>query len=320
MNTLRSSGTLPVDPPALTREASRRNRADASPELRSALSRLAALEVELASSRRELLDSRRQVEVLSGANDDLKQHVARYGRAAASHPSHDTACTRTANDLTHGLGEQHAALVQRLLAKRVHVPKGEVLYGAGAPCRGLYVVRNGSLKTILISRDGQTQIGDFHIAGDLLGLDGMFAGVHHCQAVALEDTDVSHLPIDQLDDLARACDPFRRNLYNALAHECVRAHALMLTLGTGRADQRVAGYLLEVSRRLHAIGYSSSELNLRMTRYEIGSYLGLKLETVSRLLSKLHREGTIRVTGRAVRLLNREALQQIADGDTLTSA
>jgi CRP/FNR family transcriptional regulator, anaerobic regulatory protein len=89
----------------------------------------------------------------------------------------------------------------------------------------------------------------------------------------------------------------------------------MLTLGSGRADQRVAGYLLEVSRRLHAIGYSSSELNLRMTRYEIGSYLGLKLETVSRLLSRLHRDGTIRVTGRAVRLLDREALQQIADGD-----
>ncbi len=315
MKTLRGTGPLPGDSSRPARDASRRNRTAVSPQLHSALSRLSVLQFELTSSRQELLDSRRQVEMLSSANDELKQHVAQYGREVASHVGNNAACTRIANELTHGLGEEFSAQVQRLLAKRVHVPKGEVLYGAGASCKGLFVVRNGSLKSVLISKDGQTQIGDFHIAGDLVGLDGMFAGVHHCQAVALEDTDVNHMPLDQLDELAQACDRFRHNLYSALAQECVRAYALMLTLGTGRADQRVAGYLLEVSRRLHAIGYSSSELNLRMTRYEIGSYLGLKLETVSRLLSRLHREGTIRVTGRAVRLVNREALQQIADGD-----
>lgn len=315
MKSLHDSDILIGDRWPLPRDASRRKRPPVSSQLRSALARLSTLQAELTSSRQDLLDTRRQVEVLSSANDNLKQRAAQYDRDVASHLGNSTASTRIANNLTGGLGEQYSTLVQRLLAKRVHVPKGEVLYGAGAQCAALYVVRNGSLKTVLNSKDGQAQIGDFHIAGDLVGLDGMFAGVHHCQAVALEDTDVNQLPIDQVDDLARACDQFRQNLYSALAQECVRAHALMLTLGTGRAEQRVAGYLLEVSRRLHAIGYSSNELNLRMTRYEIGSYLGLKLETVSRLLSRLHREGIIRVTGRAVRLLNRETLQQIADGD-----
>jgi hypothetical protein len=196
MKTLRVSDPRAGDRSPVARGASRRKRAPASLQLRSALSRLSVLQSELTSSRQELLDSRRQVEVLSIANEDLKQHVAQYGRKVASHVGNPAACTRTANELTRGLGDEFSAQVQRLLAKRVHVPKGEVLFGAGASCKGLYVVRNGSLKTILISKDGQTQIGDFHIAGELVGLDGMFAGVHHCQAVALEDTDVNHMPFD----------------------------------------------------------------------------------------------------------------------------
>lgn len=106
--------------------------------------------------------------------------------------------------MTHGLGAEFSSQVELLLAKRVRVPKSGMLFGAGAPCRGLYAVRNGSLKTVLVARDGQTQIGDTPIHGDLVGLVGL----------------------------------------------------------AGRADQRVAGFLLEVSRRLHAIGYSSTELNL----------------------------------------------------------
>lgn len=315
MKTRCDSASRPDQRSPVTRDASRRKRSVTSSQLASALLRLSSMDAELTSSRQELVACRRQLEILGGANDDLKQQVATYAREAARQVGDDTTCIRTTNDLTHGLGAQFSMQVERLLAKRLRVAKGKELFGAGTPCRGLYVVRNGSLKSVLVSKDGQTQIGDFHISGDLLGLDGMFAGVHHCQTVALEDTDVTYLPLEQVDDLARTCDVFRRNLYHAMGHECVRAYAVMLTLGTGRADQRVAGFLLEVARRLHAIGYSSTELNLRMTRYEIGSYLGLKLETVSRLFSRLHREGRIRVTGRAVALLDRDALQQIADGD-----
>jgi CRP/FNR family transcriptional regulator len=315
MSSLRGLGTRPDSSSPRAREASRRNHARASPLLQSALSRLSTLQVELASSRQQLLDFRRQVESLCGENDRLKRCVAHGDRDAASQSRSNPTCTGIANELTQGLGEEFSGSVRRLLATRVHVRKGEVLFGAGASCAGLYVVRNGSLKTVLLSKDGQTQISAFHLAGDLVGLDGMFAREHDCQVVALEDSDVNHMPLDQLDELARACDHFRQNLYRSLAQEFVRAHALMLSLGTSRADQRVAGYLLEVSRRLHAIGYSSTELNLRMTRREIGSYLGLKLETVSRLLSRLHREGTIGISGRAVRLFNRETLQRIADGE-----
>jgi CRP/FNR family transcriptional regulator, anaerobic regulatory protein len=315
MDPLRGSAVRHGDISPLTHEASRRNRVAGSPQLRSALSRVSALQVELTSNRQELLEFRTQVAKLSGKNDQPMRRVAQFEGKAAS-PIRNGSAFIIANVLTRGLGEDFSDWVRLLLATRVHVRRGEVLFRTGAPCRGLYVVRNGSLKTVLIAKNGKTQIGGFHLAGDLVGLDSMFGRMHQSQVVALEDTDTSHMPLEHVDFLARACERFRHNLYTALAAESARAHALVLTLGTGRADQRVAGFLLELSRRFHAIGYSSSEFNLRMTRCEIGSYLGLKLETVSRLFSRLHRDGIIGVDGRAVRLFNRKTLQQIADDDT----
>jgi CRP/FNR family transcriptional regulator len=151
------------------------------------------------------------------------------------------------------------------------------------------------------------------MAGETIGMDGIGTDIHECEAVALEDTEVCRMPFEQLENLARLSDEFGRTLHKLLSRESARLHALMIILGTMRAEQRLAGFLLELSQRYRARGYSSSEFVLRMTREEIGSYLGLKLETVSRLFSRFQHEGLLQVQGRSVKLLDRTALRQLID-------
>ena len=144
-------------------------------------------------------------------------------------------------------------------------------------------------------------------------MDGIGTDVHGCQATALEETEVCPLPFDQIEALARFSNPFGRNLYRLLSQESARAHTLMIVLGTMRAEQRLAVFLLDLSQRYRAHGYSSCEFVLRMTREEIGSYLGLTLETVSRLFSRFQREGLFQVQGRTVKLLDRDAVSRLID-------
>ena len=125
------------------------------------------------------------------------------------------------------------------------------------------------------------------------------------------------MPFDQLENLARVSGEFGRTLHKLLSQDNARLRAMMIILGTMRAEQRLAAFLLELSQRYRARGYSSCEFALRMTREEIGSYLGLKLETVSRLFSRFQQEGLLQVRGRDVKLLDRIALRQLIDGDVL---
>jgi CRP/FNR family transcriptional regulator len=147
--------------------------------------------------------------------------------------------------------------------------------------------------------------------GDLIGLDGIGNDRHGCQAIALEDTEVCALPFDRIEELARSMPPLQHNLHRFLSKEISRDHNIMLLLGSMRADERLAVFLLNLADRYRRRGYSSTEYVLRMTREEIGSYLGLKLETVSRLFSRFQEEGLIQVQGRAVKLLDPGALKQI---------
>ena len=220
---------------------------------------------------------------------------------------------RTDFCLSAGLGPDAAPHIKQILASRLRFRKGDQLYRVGDGFNALYAIRAGTCKTVLLARDGHDQIAGYHIVGDIIGIDGVGTDIHECQATALEDMDVCPLPFDQLENLARLSDPFRHNLHKLLSQESARAHALMLVLGTMRAEQRLAVFLLDLSQRYHARGYSSCEFVLRMTREEIGSYLGLKLETVSRLFSRFQREGLIQVQGRAVKLLDRLALSRLAD-------
>ena len=210
-----------------------------------------------------------------------------------------------------GLEPDAMRQLDELVTSRVKLKKSETLYRAGDAFSALYAIRLGSCKTTVLAEDGREQVSGYHMLGEIIGMDGIGTNRHGCQAVALEDTELCVLPFDHLEELAHSIAPLQRNLYQFLSREIARDHNIMLLLGSMRADERLAVFLLNLSQRYRQRGYSSIEFVLRMTREEIGSYLGLKLETVSRLFSRFQEEGLIQVQGRAIKLLDIPALKQL---------
>lgn len=219
-----------------------------------------------------------------------------------------TQCAMHAFCVTHTTGLPGDGM---LAVSRVRLRKGDTLIRAGEAFTALYAVRSGTCKSVLVTPDGQEQIVDCHIAGDIVGTDGIADGVHDCGVSALEDSELCVLPFEHLEALARTSKDFQRNLHALLSREICRERKTMLILGTMRAEQRLAAFLLDLADRYSARGYSASEVVLRMTREDIGRHLGMKLETVSRLFSRFDQEGLIQVRGREVKLVDRRALQQL---------
>ena len=207
-----------------------------------------------------------------------------------------------------GLEPEALRQLDAVVANRIKLKKGDKLYRAGEPFSALYAVRLGSCKTTVLAEDGREQITGYHMLGDILGLDGIGTEKHGCEAVALEDTEVCTIPFNRLEELARDVAPLQHNLHQFLSRDIERHHKVMLMLGS----MRLAVFLLNLSDRYRRRGYSSTEIVLRMTREEIGSYLGLKLETVSRLFSRFQEEGLLQVQGRVLKLLDLSALKQLA--------
>lgn len=203
------------------------------------------------------------------------------------------------------------ALFEMLVAYRVRLRKGDVLFRAGDRFGGLYAIRLGSCKTVTTTDDGTEQVSGYHMQGEIMGVEGFGNDAHTCTAFALEDAEVCVLPIERIEKLAHEDVSFQRRIYKLLSSAIVRERRVTLMVGTMRAEQRLASFLLDLSGRYQARGYSASEFVLRMTREEVGSHLGLKLETVSRLLSRFAEEGLILVSGRVIRLLDRVALLQL---------
>ncbi|MEO8676117.1 MAG: fumarate/nitrate reduction transcriptional regulator Fnr [Casimicrobiaceae bacterium] len=224
---------------------------------------------------------------------------------------HCSTCSMRELCLPMGLDVDDVNQVDALLGARIKLHKGDALYRTGEAFTALYAIRIGSLKTTVLAEDGREQVSGYHMLGDIIGLDGIGTEKHGCQATALEDTEVCVVPFERLEDVARAVPPLQHNLHRLLSKEISRDQNVMLLLGSMRAEERLAVFLLSLADRYKRRGYSSTEFVLRMTREEIGSYLGLKLETVSRLFSRFQDEGLIQVQGRAVKLLDPAALKQL---------
>jgi CRP/FNR family transcriptional regulator len=213
-----------------------------------------------------------------------------------------------------GMSDEQMSMLDAIVAVRRAVPRGEALFRSGDAFASLYAVRTGFFKTGVTSEDGRDQVTGFQMAGELLGLDGIGTERHTCDAIALEDSQVCVIPFHLLEDLSRELSDLQRHFHRIMSREIVRDHGVMLLLGSMRAEERLAAFLLNLTQRLRARGFSSSSLVLRMTREEIGSYLGLKLETVSRAFSKFQDEGVLDVKQRQIRVLNPEALQTLVNG------
>ncbi len=213
-----------------------------------------------------------------------------------------------------GIAEEQLERLDALVATRRTVPRGDPLFRIGDPFQAVYAVRTGFFKTRVSAEDGRDQVTGFQMAGELLGLDGIGTDRHTCDAVALEDSQVCIIPYHQLEDLSREISDLQRHFHRIMSREIVRDHGVMLLLGSMRAEERLAAFLLNLTQRLRSRGFSASSLVLRMTREEIGSYLGLKLETVSRAFSKFQDDGVLEVKQRQIRVLDAEALQALVNG------
>ncbi|HEX2546765.1 MAG TPA: cyclic nucleotide-binding domain-containing protein [Ramlibacter sp.] len=206
--------------------------------------------------------------------------------------------------------------VQRLdglkFARR-RVKEGQALYHEGDKFQFIYAVRSGTFKSHLTLRDGREQVTGFQMAGELLGLDGLAAGKHASTAIALEDAEICAIPYAHLSDLAALSTDLQHVISRLMSREIVREHSLMMLLGSMNAEERLAAFLLNISQRMKARGYSASEFHLRMSRAEIGSYLGMKLETVSRTFSAFAQQRLLQVDKKHVRIVDLDGLQKAFD-------
>ncbi len=208
-----------------------------------------------------------------------------------------------------GLSPDQMDRIDEMVATRRKIKRGTALFRNGEAFTSLYAIRTGFFKTSVATEDGRDQVTGFQMAGEIIGLDGIVNDQHSCDAIALEDAEVCVMPYSKLEELSREVNALQHHVHKVMSREIVREHGVMLLLGSMRAEERLAAFLLNLVQRLHARGFSQSELVLRMTREEIGSYLGLKLETVSRTFSRFAEDGVIEVKQRHVRILDTNKLQ-----------
>lgn len=213
--------------------------------------------------------------------------------------------------LPFGLSLEELERLDDLISTRRRIKRGDHLYRAGAPFDSIYAIRSGFFKTDVLLEDGRDQVTGFQMAGELLGLDGISTEFHTCNAIALEDSEICSIPFSRLEGLSREIHNLQHHFHKVMSREIVRDHGVMMLLGTMRAEERLAAFLLNLSQRFTARGFSHAEFYLRMTREEIGSYLGLKLETVSRAFSRFQEEGYIAVQQKHIRILDVNGLKAL---------
>ncbi len=196
---------------------------------------------------------------------------------------------------------------------RRHVPSGGFLYRSGSRFASLFVLRSGCLKTVHTFADGRFRVTGFHLAGDIVGFDGLGGGEHTCDAITLQDCNVCEMPFEAIQQLSTSNPQLQRYFHRVMGREIAREHATSLLLASTRATERVAAFLLHLSNRYEALGKLPGPLRLRMTRGDVGSYLGLCHETVSRALSQLQDDGLIRVKGRKVEIVDFDGLTGVVE-------
>lgn len=230
-----------------------------------------------------------------------------------------SACSMHQLCLPMGLGEADIHKLDEIIGRRRKVPKDTLLYRMGDPFANLYAIRLGHFKTYQVSPSGDQLITGFQMAGELLGMDAISTEQHHCDAMALEDSEVCEIPFARLEELFGTIPTLLHHFHRIMSQEITREQNVMLLLGNMRAEQRFAAFLVNLSSRYAARGYSPAIFQLRMSREEIGNYLGLTIESISRLLSRLKKQGLIRVANREIELIDPVRLRGIAVGTEVCS-
>ncbi len=209
------------------------------------------------------------------------------------------------------VSDQDLDRLENILSKRIRIARGESLYRAGDVFSSLFAVRLGHFKTVYSESPATKQIIGFQMSGEILGMEGISRPRHKCSALALEDSEVCEIPYSRLESLLSELPSLQSHFHRMMSREIGREYQVMLLLGSMSADQRVAAFLLNLSRRYEARGFSSLHFVLRMTREDIGNYLGLTIESVSRVFSRFKKNDWIEGSLRDVKILDLKALEDL---------
>ncbi len=209
-----------------------------------------------------------------------------------------------------GLHGDDLTALEQMVRRRRTLRKGEQLYRMGEPLKMLYAIRSGAMKTSELLGDGRIQITGFQLPGEILGIEAIDGERHRCDAEALSVSEVCEIPWGRLEELARRITGLQHQLLRLMSGEIGRESKLLLMIGKMSADERVLACLHSFSERQARLGLSATDIKLHMSRQDLGDYLGLALETVSRLFSRFQEEGLLTVRGKYVHLTSLEAIQR----------
>ncbi len=212
--------------------------------------------------------------------------------------------------LPSGLNTEQTEALDQVVVHNRSLERHGAVCRSGSAFRFLYAIRSGFVKSTVGQADGRDQVTGVYMAGDLIGMDGIGSGNYVCDLVALEDSNICAIPFADLQRLSRDIPPLQRHLHGLLSRELARSYEVMLVLGSMHIEERIALFLLDLSQRYASRGASPTQFNILLTRHEIGSYLGARLETVSRVLSRFQDEGLIHIQHKVVEIKDLERLSR----------
>ena len=219
-----------------------------------------------------------------------------------------------------GLNQKETSLLDHIVRRKQTIRRGQTMFQAGQALDYIYAIRSGSAKTYLTTEDGRVQITGLHVPGELLGLSAIDSKRYSSEAMALETTSVCEVSMERLEAVADRIPAVYYQMLRIMSNQICDNERLMLLLGKHSAEERLAAFLLGLSRRFAARNYSATQFNFSMSRGDIGNYLGMAEETVCRVLSRLQDLGLIRVQRRRVAVLDLEALKDLAKERAATRA
>lgn len=210
------------------------------------------------------------------------------------------------------LDGESLTMMDQLVKRRTPLKKGDYIYRAGDKFHSLYALQYGAVKSYGVTMEGKEQITGFHLTGEILGLDAIDSSVHSCSAVVLEKTEICELPFDALEQLEQELPSLQHDLARIMSREIRRDQSMLMMIGSSSAEQRLVRFLLNLRERLLKRGFDGDNLRLPMTRQDIGNYLGLAFETVSRQLAHLQEIGMLHIDNKNIRLLDINGLESLA--------
>ncbi len=220
-------------------------------------------------------------------------------------------CSLSALCLPIALADEDVNRLDQIIERKKPLKKGEVLFHQGEEFSSVYAVRTGTLKTFNITNNGEEQITGFYCPSELVGLSGIDNNIYPISAKALETTSVCEIPFSHLESLSNQIPSLKSQIFKVMSRKICDDQQMMVLLGKKNADEKVASLLMNLSGRFKRRGYSAVSFRLSMSRGEIGNYLGLAVETVSRVMTRFQKNNIIQVNGKEVTIIDLPAMQKL---------